>query len=123
MARIIVIDDEEEIRSLFKEILELSGHEVVECSNGREGLDHCRKSPADLIVTDLFMPEKDGLETIREFKKEFPETKIIAISGGSAAMKYDYLPGAKRFGAHRTYPKPVDLQELSEGVQELLDQH
>ncbi|UCD87844.1 MAG: response regulator [Desulfobacterales bacterium] len=120
MQQILIIDDEEQIRAVFKEMLGRSGYMVSEASNGKEGLMLQREKPADLIITDIIMPEKEGLETIRELRIEFPEVKIIAISGGGEIGSDQYLNAAKQFGAACTLHKPIGLQELLQTVQRLL---
>ena len=89
MARILVIDDDDRIRGMVLEMLSESGHEVGEASNGQEGLDQFRQTPTDLVITDILMPEKDGLEIIQILKKENPEVKIIAVSGGGDTGRID----------------------------------
>ncbi len=84
------------------------------------GLQLYREEPVDLIITDVFMPEKEGLETIRELRSEYPEVKIIAISGGGKNINLDFLPLAKQLGALRTLKKPFDRQEMLDAVQEVL---
>ena len=82
MVRILVIDDDNSIRNLLRRILETAGHEVIEASNGRIALDMQRQKPAELIITDIFMPEKEGTEFIMDMNEEFPAVKVIAMSGG-----------------------------------------
>ena len=121
MARILVIDDETELRTLLNRIFARQGHETVEAENGRQALLHLDSSPGfDLIVTDLFMPEMDGIETLRHIKKEWPGTKVIVISGGGNRTGLDMLPVAEKFGADRTFTKPFDPVELAQAVEELL---
>ena len=120
MAKILIIDDEEQVRLYLRSILEPEGHEVVEAPDGKVGLQLYREEPVDLIITDVFMPEKEGLETIRELRREYPEVKIIAISGGGRTGNLDFLPLAKTFGALRTLAKPFDRQEMLDAVQEVL---
>ena len=120
MPQILIIDDEEQIRAVFREMLERSGYEVFEASNGEEGLMLQREQPADLIITDLIMPEKEGLETIRELRQEFPEVKIIAVSGGGRIGPAQYLDVARKLGAACTLDKPVDLEKLLQAVQSVL---
>jgi CheY-like chemotaxis protein len=81
MARILVIDDEPEMRVLLELILKSAGHEVILAADGREGVERYRTSPADLVITDMFMPNQSGLETIRELRSCFPEVAVIAMSG------------------------------------------
>lgn len=118
--RILVIDDEESVRFVVKEMLEFEGYEVTTAPNGKVGLQLFRKDPTDLILTDIFMPEMEGLETIRELHRDFPQLKIIAMSGGGESGMLSFLSFAKRFGALRTLRKPFSREELLETVQELL---
>ena len=120
MQRVLVIDDDEQVRALLYEILERAGFEVMEASNGVEGLKLYRIQPADLVITDLIMPEKEGVETIMELRSQFPNARIIAISGGQRAGGRDYLPIAARLGARRTVAKPFSRQEILEAVRETL---
>ena len=122
MLRILVIDDEEDIRTIYRTILEREGFEVEEAADGMQGLNFFRKNPADLIITDILMPEKEGIETIKEFKKDFPDVKIIAISGGGSFGNSEiYLRIAHKLGAVRTFQKPVCRQELVSSVCELIN--
>ncbi len=116
MARILVIDDEASIRTMLQQILERSGHEVAVAIQGEEGLTLCREHPVDLVITDIFMPEKEGIETILELRQQSPQTKIIAISGGGRAGKLDFLETAKNLGAHQTLAKPFERQEILDAV-------
>ena len=121
MARILIIDDEAELRMLLNRILNRQGHETVEAENGREALRHLESSAGfDLIVTDLFMPEMDGIETLRHIKTEWPDAKVIVISGGGNRTGLDMLPMAGKFGADRTFAKPFDPADLAKAVEELL---
>ena len=98
MASILVIDDEPQLQNLLTQILELEGYEVIVASNGKEGIEKFRQQPTDIIITDIVMPEKEGLETIMELRNDFPEVKIIAMSGGGRVDLKEYLKMAKRFG-------------------------
>ena len=118
--RILVIDDDQQIRILLRQVMELAGYEVVEAGDGREGLLKLRKLGADLVITDLIMPEQEGLETITSMKKEYPKLKIIAISGGGRIGPEAYLPAAQELGAEMVFSKPFDIRELAEAVKELL---
>ncbi len=120
MARILVIDDEGEIRSLLRQVLERLGYEVEEAPDGKTGIDMYRKGSIDLIITDVVMPEKDGMEAIQELRGDFPHVKIIAVSGGARVGPYSYLMMAQRLGADRIFSKPIDRGELVAAVQELL---
>jgi DNA-binding NtrC family response regulator len=118
MARILVIDDEADIRTFLEEILKRAGHEVILAADGREGLERHRTSPADLVITDLYMPNQEGLETIREFRTRFPEVAIIAMSGRAAAVTM--LSVAQKFGAVGVLHKPFAADELIAAVAKAL---
>ncbi len=92
----------------------------MEASDGSEGLILNRSNPADLVITDILMPEKEGIETIREMRRDFPETKIIAISGGGRLYTSDYLKIAQHIGADRVFAKPFEKNEILAAVQELI---
>jgi PAS domain S-box-containing protein len=118
--RILLIDDDSEIRKLFVQKLAGRGYEIIEACDGKEGLKLYHETRPDLVITDLVMPEKEGLETITELKREFPDVKIIAISGGGRNVPDAYLHIAKNLGAERTFSKPIDWPELIKAVRELL---
>ena len=120
MQRILVIDDDEQMRALLRDILERAGYEVTEAQHGLEGLKLFRARPADLVVTDLIMPEKEGVETILELRAEYPEVPIIAVSGWGRNGPRDYLEIAARLGARRTVAKPFTRQEILAAVQQSL---
>jgi len=120
MARILIVDDEELARFTIREILETAGHEVIEARNGNEGLACQKASPFDLVVTDIIMPEKEGVEMIIEMKRDFQNLKIIGISGGGRTHNLDFLDLAKKFGAERVLAKPFTEDELLECVDETL---
>lgn len=120
MARILIIDDEPQIRSMLTLMLERDGYEVVEAPDGVEGIKIYRQNPVDLIITDLIMPNKDGIGMIIDLKKEFPDVKIIAMSGGGLNKPDGYLKGAKKLGASCTLTKPIDREEMLQAVREIL---
>jgi DNA-binding NtrC family response regulator len=120
MARILIIDDEPQIRSMLTLMLERDGHEVVEAPDGVEGIKVYRQNPADLIITDLIMPNKDGIGMIIDLKKEFPDVKIIAMSGGGLNKPDGYLKGAKKLGAWCTLTKPIDREKMLQAVRDIL---
>ena len=122
MTSILVIDDDPEIRTYVREILEAEGHEIREAKNGVEGIKTHRKSPADLILCDILMPEKDGLETVRELHREFPSLKIVAMSGDSPwKTAFDFLAMAKTFGAGASIHKPISPKTLLSTIREILE--
>lgn len=120
MATILIIDDDAALREVLRKILAAHGYEVLLAPDGEEGLALQRKRPADLILTDIIMPGKEGLETIRELRKEHPRVKIIAMSGGGTLRPADYLPAARQFGADRTLTKPFENDALLAVVREVL---
>jgi len=120
MSRILVIDDDEQVRALLSEILRRAGHDVAEAVNGADGLAQYQARPADLVITDLIMPEKEGVETILELRKAYPTVRIIAISGGGRAGPRNLLPIAAAVGARRVIVKPFSRQEILEAVRESL---
>ena len=119
MARILVVDDDPHVRELLKDALMREGHEVVEASNGDLGIASYRAEGADVVITDLLIPVKEGMEMIRELQKEDPNVKVIAISGGGIKGA-DYLPLAKDLGAVATLQKPFRMQEMIEAVENAL---
>jgi len=114
MATILIIDDEEGIRALLRFTLEAAGYEVMEAPNGRQGLELYRHTPADLIITDIAMPELNGLDMILSLTRQFLDAKVIAISGLSGVE--DLLDRAKLLGARRTFQKPFSMPQLLEAV-------
>jgi len=118
--RILIIDDDEQIRVLLKQMMEWAGYEVRVAENGRIAMQMQSESPADLVITDLIMPEQEGLETISRLKKEYEGIKIIAISGGGRIGPEAYLPAALELGADKVFSKPFDVQEVVACVRELL---
>jgi CheY-like chemotaxis protein len=120
MARILVVDDDEQVRTMLRRTLEREGYEVEEAADGQAALDAHRRQAADLLIVDIVMPEKEGLETIFELRRDYPEVKVIAISGGGHLAPQGYLDTAARFGAQRTFAKPVDRDELLEAIRQLL---
>ena len=122
MARILLIDDDEQVLDMLYESLTREGYDVLRASNGEQGLRLYRQEPVDLIITDIIMPEKEGLETIIELRQDFPDVKIIAISGGGRIGTKDYLHLAKIFGVQRTFTKPVAREQLLDAITELLEE-
>jgi len=120
MAHILLIDDDNLLRGLLRINLEEAGYTVTEARDGKEGLALQAQSPADLVLTDLIMPEKEGVETIIELRKKHPKVKIIAMSGGGRGSATDYLQTARKLGAARTLCKPFTDEELLAAIQEVL---
>jgi two-component system, response regulator, stage 0 sporulation protein F len=114
MATILIIDDEEIIRVLLRSALEREGYEVTEATNGRQGLDLYCQRPTDLVITDILMPELNGLEMLLALTREFIHAKVIAISG--AGKETTVLDVAKLLGARQTFQKPLSIPQLLEAV-------
>jgi CheY-like chemotaxis protein len=108
VARILVVDDDDGVRGLLRMILTGVGHQVTEAGDGVEGIEAFRRQPSELVFCDLFMPNKEGLETIRELIRERADVPVIAMSGGGFAGTVNLLPAARAFGAARLLPKPFD---------------
>ncbi len=121
MPNILIIDDNRELCSFMRLILEGAGHQVREANDGAEGIRSYGQQPADLVICDVFMPVKEGLETIQEMRSHFPAVRIISMSGGSATTPGNYLALAKAFGAAGTLNKPFSGAELLEAVRNVLD--
>ena len=120
MARVLVIDDDEHMRRALCEVLSRAGYEAIDAADGRAGLKRNREHPADVVITDIFMPEKEGIETILAIRHEFPEARIIAISGGGESSRFSYLSYARELGATRTLAKPFSPSQLLGVIEELL---
>jgi DNA-binding NtrC family response regulator len=120
MGKILVIDDEPYILLMLKKMLERAGYLVELANNGRDGMELFKKEAADLVITDIIMPDKEGLELILEMKKNRPELKIIAMSGGGRISPESYLECARHFGAERVFQKPFKQKELVSAVNELM---
>src|SRR5713101_8107640 len=114
MASILIIDDEEGIRALLRTILVAAGHEVTEAANGCQGLELYLHRPTDLIITDIAMPELNGLDMILELTRQFLDAKVIAISG--VGEETNVLDVAKLLGARRTFRKPFSMPQLLDAV-------
>jgi CheY-like chemotaxis protein len=117
MPSVLVVDDEDQVRQLIREALEQAGYAVQEARDGKEGLDQYRKQPADVVIMDVMMPDQDGLESILILRREFPASRVIAITGASDMIGIlSFLDVAKMMGACRTLRKPFELQTLLDTV-------
>ena len=114
MAMILIIDDEEPIHVLLRSVLQAEGYQVTEAVNGREGLERYRDRPADLVITDIVMPELNGLDMLLELTREFLHAKVIAVSG--AGEEKSLLDVAKLLGARQTFQKPFSMPQLLSAV-------
>jgi YesN/AraC family two-component response regulator len=121
MKRLLIVDDDFFVRDMLERLMRKAGFDVTTAENGADALKLHRSHPADLVITDIIMPEKEGLETITEFRRYFPGVKVIAISGGGRIGPANYLKMATLLGADRTFAKPVDTKQLLSAVEELLD--
>ena len=118
MPSVLVVDDEDQLRQLIREILEQAGYQVAEARDGKEAVQQYRLAPADVVIMDILMPEQDGLETTSALRREFPNVKIIAITGSSEMIGIlSFLDVAKMLGAHRVLQKPFEMQTLLDTVQ------
>ncbi|MGP8330522.1 MAG: response regulator [Methanosarcinaceae archaeon] len=120
--RILVIDDDNEILEMISRMLNDEGYEVITAVNGQAGLQLLnRESNIALVITDLIMPKKEGIETIREIKRDFSQIRILAISGGGRGSAEDYLALAKNLGADLALKKPFVKRKLLEAIRELFN--
>lgn len=120
MASILIVDDDDILRTTLAHALETFGHTVRQAADGNEGIAAFRAQPADLVLTDIVMPEKEGLDIIRDLRRDFPRLRIIAMSGGLAYDPKLYLHMAARFGATAVLSKPFSLAELRSTVEAAL---
>ena len=121
MARILIIDDDDQFRAMLRTMLEKAGYnDIEEAANGSIGVKLIRQHPFDLVITDIIMPDKEGIEMITELSRDYPGIKIIAMSGGGKIDPQGYLEMAKHLGASRTLAKPFKHADIIDAVQELL---
>jgi DNA-binding response OmpR family regulator len=118
---ILVIDDDTAVRRTVRLTLERAGYVVHEADNGEQGVKLYRDARADLVITDLFMPQQDGIETIQQLRMEFPDARILAVSGGMSLGAEGPLIDAMMLGADETLAKPFSKDELLHRVRELID--
>ena len=121
MARILIIDDDEQIRTMLQQMFEREGYEAAAAADGRIGIRLYKENPADVVITDIIMPEKEGIETIRELKRDYPDVRIIAMSGGGRIGPENYLKIARGLGAEKTLTKPVERKTLLAAVRDVLE--
>ena len=122
MAQILIVDDDPSLLRTLRRILEDAGHEVTEESDGARALRRFAGHPSDLVITDIYMPEMDGIEFLMRLRECFPEAKIIAMSGGGFLEKESVLEGARALGAVRVLPKPFDADEVDRLVASVLNE-
>ena len=119
MARILIIDDDDTLRGIIAKSLTHAGHTITQANNGRKGVAQYKADPTDLVITDLVMPEQEGMETIKILHAQFPKLPIIAMSGGLDGSPL-YLDLTRRLGARITLTKPFTLQQLKQAIDEIL---
>ncbi|MDZ8118725.1 response regulator [Pontiella agarivorans] len=120
MAKIIVIDDDKTIQTVFEQFLIRKGHDVLVADDGRKGMQVIEEAEPDLVITDIMMPEMDGLEILLKIRQSRQDLPIIAISGGMRDLPINFLRQAKLFGAQEVFEKPVPLDVLGEAVDKAL---
>lgn len=120
MARILIIDDNPDVLKALHKLISTEGHHVEDAPDSSTGIRLHHEQPFNLIVTDIVMPDKEGISTIIELRHEYPNLKIIAMSGGGEFEPYGYLDIAKRVGADRTIAKPFSAREMMEVVNDVL---
>src|SRR5262249_12139095 len=118
--RILVIDDARFVRDVVRQFLEAAGHEVLEAEDGEQAVQIYQRETPDLVISDVIMPNKDGIETLRELRQMNPGIKVIAISGGARSGNLDYLDGARKLGADAILPKPFSRALLLQVVNGVL---
>lgn len=120
MPSILVIDDDDGLRDALRRNLQKAGYQVVEACEGGQGLQQLEHAAVDLVILDIFMPGKEGLETITELRRSHSNLRVIAMSGGGSSGMIDILQAARLFGARRTLTKPFTREQLLEAVHEEL---
>ena len=122
MPGVLIVEDDKELREMLKISLQRRGFAVQEAENGKEAISHFKPSLTDLVVTDLIMPEEDGLKVVIKLRELKPAIKIIAISGGGKVGPGSYLNLAKALGADAIYSKPFSVNDLVAKIEQLLDE-
>lgn len=120
MQRVLVIEDEHSVRQLYVQTMKIEGYEATGATNGKEARRLLAETEFDLVITDIIMPEEEGLETITLLRREKPHLPVIAVSGGARVGPEPYLDIARRLGACYTFTKPVDLSQLAAAARECL---
>lgn len=119
MTTVLVIDDDDDVRSVLQDVLTRNGYDVTGAADGNQGLEQLRRKTYDIVITDILMPEKEGIETIIELRKNWPKTRILAISGGGVGSAGTYLTLAEKLGAHMALTKPIRIQTLLDAMKKL----
>jgi DNA-binding NtrC family response regulator len=121
MARILVIDDQEPIRRIVRRALEQAGHEVIDASDGEMGMQMLARHSVAVVISDIFMPGQDGILTLRQIRKQFPDVKVIVISGGDSTGMLDLRRDAELLGAVKSLQKPFTAREIIDLVRSVLE--
>jgi len=122
MKSVLVVDDEPGMREMVKQLLLNEGYHVLEASNGKHAMEFLKNESPELVITDIIMEEMDGVEIILEIRENYPDIKIIAMSGGSKISSEDYLESASDLGADRIFNKPFALSDMLNAVKELIEE-
>lgn len=120
MATILIIDDDPDVLRSLRRVLESGGHSVVEAGDGQTALRHFAGQPTDLVITDIYMPEMDGIQFIMRLKEAFPEARVIAMSGGGWQAKENVLGAASILGAEAVLEKPFTVEDVASAVERVL---
>ena len=119
MASILIIEDDDDLRLAIKRMLQMFGYDVIEAPDGEKGIQLYQEIPTDLIITDIFMPDKDGAAVVFELQENFPDIKMIVMSGGGQGDAKDYLNSiVKHSHVKRAFEKPFSLDEMLQAVKE-----
>lgn len=121
MKKILIVDDEPSVLKMLRKILKDDAKEIVEAENGEQALELCLQHDIDLIITDIVMPKKHGIDLIMGIKKDFPNMPIIAISGGGVTGRFNYLETAELLGANNVLHKPFEASELRATVHNIIN--
>ena len=120
MSKILVIDDDVVVRTAMVQFLEDLGYDVVSAEDGQRGMRLFRNEKPDLVITDIIMPEQEGIQTIAEIRRERPDAKVIAVSGGGRVGNTDFLKIARQLGATDVIAKPVDPDDFAARIERCL---
>jgi CheY-like chemotaxis protein len=112
MGKVLVIDDDAQVRRVVRRLIEMEGHQVAEAENGKIALRLLASDPADLVITDIYMPEMDGIELLTRLRETLPEARLVAMSGGGVLPAHHMLGAAKALGAIAVIEKPFDIEAV-----------
>ncbi len=121
MSRVLIVDDDSKMRESVRALLEESGCQVAEARDGKEALKQLERNAFDLVITDIYMPEMNGLEMVKQVREKYPRTKLIVISGGGEIEARQALTQAFLLGADRVFTKPFSLKEVIHAVKALAE--